>query len=124
SYRLIPVVDTVKGDLTVQQEVDRFSKESSQIVFASRGYSINQPLAVISEDWPMIYTNLESGIPLANLVTDAFRKMEDADIAFTPNGLIRSGLTKGNSGIQTVYDVFALAPLGTGIVDPTAGSSM
>jgi 5'-nucleotidase len=38
--------------------------------------------------------------------------------------MIRAGLTKGNSGIQTVYDVFALAPLGSGIVDPTAGSAM
>ena len=124
SYRLIPVVDTIKGDRTVQQEVDRFSKESSQIVFASRGYSITQPLAVISEDWPMDYSDLESGIPLANLVTDAFRKAVGADIAFTANGMIRAGLTKGNSGIQTVYDVFALAPLGAGIVDPTAGSAM
>jgi len=124
SYRLIPVVDTVKGDLTVQQEVDRFSKESSQIVFASRGYSITQPLAVISEDWPMDYSDLESGIPLANLVTDAFRKAVGADIAFTANGTIRAGLTKGNSRIQTVYDVFSLAPLGAGIVDPTAGSAM
>jgi 5'-nucleotidase len=124
SYRLIPVVDTIRGDRTVQHEVDRFSKESSQIVFASRGYSITQPLAVISEDWPMDYSDLESGIPLANLVTDAFHKMENADIAFTANGMIRAGLTKGNSGIQTVYDVFALAPLGSGIVDPTAGSAM
>jgi 5'-nucleotidase len=124
SYRLIPVVDTINGDRTVQQEVDRFSKESSQIVFASRGYSITQPLAVISEDWPMDYSDLESGIPLANLVTDAFHKMENTDIAFTANGMIRAGLTKGNSGIQTVYDVFALAPLGSGIVDPTAGSAM
>ena len=124
SYRLISVEDTIKGDRTVQQEVDRFSKEASQIAFASRGYSITQPLAVISEDWPMKYTDLESGTPLANLVTDAFRKMENANIAFTPNGLIRAGLTKGNSGIQTVYDVFALTPLGAGIVDQTAGSAM
>jgi 5'-nucleotidase len=124
SYRLIPIIDDIKGDLTVQQEVDRFSKESSQIVFASRGYSITQPLAVISEDWPMNYSDLESGTPLANLVTDAFRKMGNADIAFTANGAIRAGLTKGNSGIQTVYDLFALAPLGMGIVDQTAGSAM
>jgi 5'-nucleotidase len=124
SYRLIPVEDTIKGDRTIQQEVDRFLKEATQITFASRGYSITQPLAVISEDWPMVYSDLESGTPLANLVTDAFRKIEDADIAFTANGSIRAGLTKGNSGIQTVYDVFALAPLGAGIVDPTAGSAM
>ena len=124
SYRLIPIVDDIKGDRTVQQEVDRFSQESSQIVFASRGYSINQPLVMILEDWPMVYTNVDSGTPLANLVVDAFRNMENTDIAFTANGMIRAGLTKGNSGIQTVYDLFALAPLGFGIVDRTAGSAM
>jgi len=124
SYRLIPVDDTIKGDRVVQQEVDRFLKEATQVTFASRGYSVTQPLAVISEDWPMVYSDLDSGTPLANLVTDAFRKIEDADIAFTANGSIRAGLTKGNSGIQTVYDIFALAPLGAGIVDPTAGSAM
>ena len=124
SYRLIPVDSTVMGDRTIQQEVDRFLKESSQIVFASRGYSVTQPLAVVSEDWPMNYKDIESGTPLANMVTDAFRKATGADIACTANGTIRAALIKGNSGIQTVYDVFSLAPLGSGIVDPTAGSAM
>ncbi len=124
SYRLIPVEDTIIGDRTIQQEVDRFLKKSSQIVFASRGYSVTQPLAVVSEDWPMNYSDIESGTPLANLVTDSFRQASGADIAFTANGTIRAALIKGNSGIQTVYDVFALAPLGSGIVDPTAGSAM
>ena len=124
SYRLIPVEDQVMGDRTIQQEVDRFLKESSQIVFASRGYSVTQPLAVVSEDWPMDYSDIESGTPLANLVTDAFRKATGADIALTANGTIRAALIKGNSGIQTVYDVFGLAPLGSGIIDPTAGSAM
>jgi 5'-nucleotidase len=124
SYRLIPVEDTVMGDRTLQQEVDRFLKKSSQIVFASRGYSVTQPLVVISEDWPMNYRDVESGTPLANVVTDAFRKATGADIAFTANGTIRAALIKGHSGIQTVYDVFSLAPLGGGIVDSTAGSAM
>lgn len=124
SYRLIPVEDTIMGDRTIQKEVDRFLKESSRLVFASRGYSVTQPLVVISEDWPMNYSDIESGTPLANLVTDAFRKATGADIAFTANGTIRAALIKGNSGIQTVYDVFSLAPLGGGIVDPTAGSAM
>lgn len=124
SYRLIPVDDTVMGDRTIQQEVDRFLEESSQIVFASRGYRVTQPLAVISEDWPMNYGDVASGTPLANLVTDAFRQATGVDIALTANGTIRAALIKGNSGIQTVYDVFSLAPLGGGIVDPTAGSAM
>jgi len=124
SYRLIPLDDTIMGDRSAQQEVDRFLKEASRVAFASRGYSITQPLAVISQDWPMKYGETESSTPLANLVTDAFRKATNADITFTADGTIRAGLTKGKSGIQTVYDVFALAPLGGGIADPTAGSAM
>ena len=83
SYRLIPVDDTIKGDRTVQQEVDRFVKESSQVAFASRGYSVTQPLVVISEDWPMKYGDWEASTPLANLVTDAFRKAANADVCST-----------------------------------------
>ena len=40
-----------------------------------------------------------------------------ADIGFTANGMMRAGLTRGKSGVQTVYDVFAVAPLGAGVVD-------
>jgi len=38
--------------------------------------------------------------------------------------LMRTGLTRGKAGVQTVYDVFAVAPLGYGIVDTTAGSAL
>ena len=38
--------------------------------------------------------------------------------------MMRSGLIRGKSGVQTVYDVFAVAPLGAGVVDPTAGSTL
>jgi len=37
---------------------------------------------------------------------------------------MRAGLTQGKSGVQTVYDVFAVAPLGAGVVDTTAGSTL
>ncbi len=38
--------------------------------------------------------------------------------------MMRAGLKRGKSGVQTVYDVFALAPLGAGVVDTTAGSAL
>jgi MFS superfamily sulfate permease-like transporter len=56
--------------------------------------------------------------------TDAFRAATKADIGFTGNGAIRTGLTRGKTGVQTVYDVFAVAPLGYGVVDTTAGSAL
>jgi 5'-nucleotidase / UDP-sugar diphosphatase len=37
---------------------------------------------------------------------------------------MRASFTRGKSGVQTVYDVFALAPLGAGVVDTTAGSAL
>jgi hypothetical protein len=34
--------------------------------------------------------------------------------------MMRSGFTRGKSGVQTVYDVFAVAPLGAGVLDAPA----
>ncbi|QQE67571.1 hypothetical protein GFS31_42840 (plasmid) [Leptolyngbya sp. BL0902] len=124
SYRLIPVDDQILGDPAIQAEVEGFLQQSGDITFAPRGYATTQPLVMITEDWPMDYADIESGTPLANVVTDALRLATNSQIAFTANGAIRAGLTQGKTGVQTVYDIFALAPLGNGIVDPTAGSAM
>ena len=93
-------------------------------MFASRGYSVDQPLAVVPRDLPNTFADIAAGTILANLCTDAYRKATKADIGFSANGLMRSGLTRGKSGVQTVYDVFAVAPLGAGIMDSTAGSAL
>jgi 5'-nucleotidase len=53
---------------------------------------------------------------------DSFRATAKADIGFSANGMMRAGLLCGKTGVQTVYDVFAVAPLGAGVVDPTPGS--
>ncbi len=38
--------------------------------------------------------------------------------------MMRAGLSRGKTGVQTVYDIFAVAPLGAGVVDPTPGSTL
>jgi 5'-nucleotidase len=81
-------------------------------------------VAIAPQDLPNTFTDIAAGTPLANLCTDAFRKATKADIGFTANGMMRAGLTRGKSGVQTVYDVFAVAPLGAGVVDSTAGSAL
>ncbi|NEQ42417.1 MAG: bifunctional metallophosphatase/5'-nucleotidase [Leptolyngbya sp. SIOISBB] len=124
SYRLIPIDDQIPGDPEIQARVEDFLQRSGDAVFASRGYQTTQPLVAISEDWPMNYADIVSGTPLANVVTDALRLATGSQVALTANGIIRAGLDKGNHGIQTVYDIFALAPLGSGIVDPIAGSAL
>ena len=124
SYRLYAIDDTFVGDRAIADEIDKLKKTVTKFVFASRGYSIDQPLAVVPKDLPNTFTDIAASTPLANLVTDAFRNATKADIGFTANGTMRAGLTRGKSGVQTVYDVFGVAPLGAGVVDPTAGSAL
>jgi 5'-nucleotidase/UDP-sugar diphosphatase len=124
SYRLYAIDDTIVGDRAIDDEIATFKTGVTAAVFASRGYSNDQPLALAPRDLPNTFTDIAAGTPLANLITDAFRKATEADIGFTANGMIRAGFTRGKSGVQTVYDVFAVAPLGAGVVDMTAGSAL
>ena len=124
SYKLHPIDDSIAGDKAIADEIEKFKKTVTAVVFASRGYSVDQPLAVVPQDLPNTFTDIAASTPLANLITDAFRKATKADIGFNANGTMRSGLTHGKSGVQTVYDVFAVAPLGAGVLDKTAGSTL
>jgi 5'-nucleotidase / UDP-sugar diphosphatase len=124
SYKLYPIDDSFAGDRAIADEIDKLKKGVTAAVFASRGYSIDQPLAVAPRDLPNTFTDIAASTPLANLITDSFKKATKADIGFTVNGAMRAGLTRGKSGVQTVYDVFAVAPLGAGAVDTTAGSAL
>lgn len=124
SYRLHPIDDSIAGDRAIGDEIDKLKKSVTTAVFASRGYSIDQPLAVTPRDLPNTFTDIAGGTILANLVTDALRKATQADIGFTANGMMRAPLMRGKTGVLTVYDVFAVAPLGAGVVDATAGSAL
>jgi len=124
SYRLLPVDDTVAGDRAIADEIEHMKPSITEAVFASRGYSIDQPLAIAPRDLPNTFADIPASTLLANLCTDAFRSATKADIGFSANGLMRASLTRGKTGVQTVYDVFAVAPLGAGVVDSTAGSAL
>jgi 5'-nucleotidase len=124
SYKLYPIDDTVDGDRATADKIDKLKKGVTAAVFASRGYSIDQQLAVAPQDLPNTFTDIAASTLLANICTDAFKKATKADIGFTVNGAMRASLTRGKTGVQTVYDVFAVAPLGAGVVDTTAGSAL
>jgi len=124
SYRLYPIDDTIIGDRAIAAEIEQLKKGVTGAVFASRGYSIDQPLARAPQDLPNTFTDIAAGTLLANLCTDAFRKATKADIGFTANGMMRAGLSRGKTGVQTVYDLFAVAPLGAGVMDATPGSTL
>jgi len=124
SYRLHAVNDTIQGDHALIAEIDRLKKIASRVVCASRGYAIDQPLAVAPCDLPNSFRSLRAGALLGNLVTDAIRRATNSDVGFTLTGMLRSGFMRGRSGVQTAYDVFALAPLGAGIIDSTPGNAL
>ena len=124
SYKLLPVNDTIPGDRPIAAEIEKIKQIVTKVAFASRGYSIDQPLAIAPKDIPNTYADVAASTLLANLCTDAYRNATQADIGFSVNGMMRSGLIRGKTGVQTVYDVFAVAPLGAGVVDATAGSTL
>jgi 5'-nucleotidase len=124
AYTLFPIDDTIPGDTAIAAEIEQFKPQVTAALFASRGYSIDQPLCMVAQDVPNTFADIVASTPLSNLITDAFRKATKPDIGFSVNGTARSGLTKGKSGVQTVYDVYAVAPLGAGVLDPTAGSTL
>ncbi len=124
AYQVHQIDDAILGDAAVSAAVDGFKKRVTEVVFASRGLAIDLPLARIEKDLTNTSADLAASAILANLCTDAFRKATGAQIALTANGLIRNGLTKGKVGVQTVYDVFAVAPVGAGVLDKTPGSTL
>ena len=124
SYRLHPIDDTIVGNNAIAVDIERLKQSVSAAAFASRGYRVDQPLAIAPRDLPNTFTDIAAGTLLANLVTDSFRVATKADIGFTANGMMRAGLSRGKTGVQTVYDIFAVAPLGAGVVDPTPGSTL
>jgi 5'-nucleotidase len=124
SYRLHPIDGTIAGDPAIAEAIDRLKKQVTEAVFASRCYCVDQPLAIVPRDIPNTFTDIAASTPLANLITDAFRKATEADVGFTANGMMRAGFARGKTGVLTVYDVFAVAPLGAGVLDATAGSAL
>ena len=124
SQLLHPVDDEVTGDPKLTEAIEKFSAETSRIVFEPRGFKIDEPLAVIEEDWSNTFFDLEASRPIGNLMADAIRHATKADIALHAAGMVRASLPKGKTGVQTAYDLFLLAPLGIGVNDQSAGGSL
>jgi len=124
AFQTHPIDDTILGDAVISRMIEGFKTRVTEVVFAPRGFAIDQPLARIEKDLTNASSDLAASTILANLCTDAFREATGAQIALTANGLMRNGLTRGNTGVQTVYDVFAVAPAGSGVLEMTAGSTL
>lgn len=119
-YRLLPVDDRTPGDPDITAQVEGFKAQVEARVLAPRGYRFDQPLAKVDQRLGRDFSEQA----LANLVTDALRSSVGADLAFTGNGTLRDDLIKGRHGVQSVSDLFRIAPLGIGQFDDEPGYPM
>lgn len=119
-YRLLPVDDRTPGDPGITVQVEGFKAQVEARMLAPRGYRFDQPLAKVDQRLGRDFSEQT----LANLVTDALRSSVGADLAFTGNGTLRDDLIKGRYGVQSVSDLFRIAPLGIGQFDDEPGYPM
>ncbi|MEX6501689.1 bifunctional metallophosphatase/5'-nucleotidase [Pseudomonas zhanjiangensis] len=116
-YRLNPLNDQIPGDQAITAEVEGFKRVVEARMLAPKGYRFDQPLAKVDRS----LTREFDDPVLGNLVTDALRHAAASDIAFTGNGTLRDNLVQGRGGVQSVSDLFRLAPLGIGEFDDVPG---
>lgn len=116
-YRLHAIDDRIPGDPAIGQRVAALQQAVSEQVLAAHGYAFDQPLARVERTLTRAYDDPVLG----NLVTDALRRGAGSDIAFTGNGTLRDELYRGREGVQSVADLFRIAPLGIGEFDDQPG---
>lgn len=116
-YRLHAIDDRTPGDPAIGQRVAALQQAVSERVLAAHGYAFDQPLARVERTLMRAYDDPVLG----NLVTDALRRGAGSDIAFTGNGTLRDELYRGREGVQSVADLFRVAPLGIGEFDDHPG---
>lgn len=117
SYRLHAIDDRILGDAAISGRVDALRQVVSEQVLKPHGYAFDQPLARVERTLTRAYDDPVLG----NLVTDALRRGAGSDIAFTGNGTLRDELYLGREGVQSVADLFRIAPLGIGEFDDQPG---
>ena len=66
SYRLYPIDDTIDGDQAISRDIEKLKAGVTTAVFATRGYRVDQPLAIAPQDLPNTYADIAAGTLLAN----------------------------------------------------------
>lgn len=118
SYELTPLDDTVKEDVAVELELDKYRALADKEYFSQYGFSINQVIATNDVEFTAIEElgTVQGEEPLGDLITDAYKYAlqqagEDADVTIVPLGVIRASFDKGDI---TVVDAFNVSSLGYG----------
>jgi len=127
-YHLFEVDDSIIGDERITALIDAKEEIVERQMLQERGLTFYQPLAETNFD--LHVKSEETG--LGNMITDATRwavnkRGYEPDrfsskvrVSLQSNGLIRSDIVRGKTGLLGVSDLFRVEPLGIGI-DNTMG---
>ena len=117
AFTLIPINDTLEGDLHIQALVENHHMSMNRLI-SRLGAGIESPVS--STDISLARAPLkETGI--GNLIADAFRwaathassgSGRPCDVGIAASGTIRGDLFPGRLGIITLFDVYNILPLG------------
>jgi len=125
NYNLLKVDDSIIGDEKITEFIEAKKEVVEKEVLEERGLKFHQTLAETRFD--LCLEDKETG--LGNMLTDAIRwsvnkRVCDPDnpssrvrVSLQSNGLIRSNIVKGKTGVVSVSDLFRVEPLGIGVDD-------
>ena len=127
-YEYVAVDDTIVGNKMISDEISSYIEIINTDVLKPYGLNYYQDIAETDYDLKLV----EAECGLGNLVTDAIRWSVDrreydpadpetrVDFSIQSNGVIRTDILKGKTGIITLADLFRVVPVGIG-VDDTMG---
>jgi len=120
-YDLIPINDTIAGDVATQATVDAYIAGLDTTIGAQQpGLAYRGVMATTTVDLGL---PVKAEAPVGNLVTDAYRAIVGALeppaagtalIAVEANGQLRSPIVKGKTGQIWFGDLFRVTPIGIG----------
>jgi 5'-nucleotidase/UDP-sugar diphosphatase len=125
NYRAIEVNDTIMGDAKIDEAIGSYIEVINQKVLKELDLTFQQTIA--ETDFDLRIGARESN--LGNMVADALRwylnRLEDGrservGVTMQSNGLIRTNILRGKTGLIGVSDLFRVNPLGIGM-DGTPG---
>jgi 5'-nucleotidase len=127
-YELLAVDDMTDGDDRISDEISSYIEIIDNTVLGP--YGLNYSKRIAETDFDLKLVEAECG--LGNLVTDGIRWSVNrreydpadpdsrVDFSIQSNGVIRTDILKGKTGIIECADIFRVVPVGIG-VDDTMG---
>jgi 5'-nucleotidase/UDP-sugar diphosphatase len=126
-YESTYIDDTIPGDAAAQSLIQQYIDKLNLTVLEPMGYPFSDAIAETDFELKKIF-EVEHNI--GNLVTDSIRWAVDqalanpsdpVDVAVESNGVIRSALLPGTTGLIQTSDAFRTLPLGIDTVSGDAG---